>query len=354
MAPGWRADRRAVRPGGDADARDVPVPPARGARRARDGRAQRASPLLHRRARPGGPQRRDDRRRARARPPDRRRRSWRWRSACWWAALGQLLVQLPELRAARGAAPAVARLAPSRGGPIAAPALARGVRAGGGAGDGGGEHPARLAAAGRHRLVPLLRRPRDGVPARRLRHRARHRGAAQHVGARPRAASSRRCAATLELRAAALRLRRGARRGGARAPGRARSCGCSSSAASSAPPTRRSPRRRWPATRSACPRSRPRGSRRRPSTRSATRARRCSCGFVSVAANVVLALVLMWPLAPHRARARLVAVVLRQPARALLAAAPPARRAARRRASGGRSRRTLGGLARCSRSGARG
>ena len=39
----------------------------------------------------------------------------------------------------------------------------------------------RLPLAHRNRVVPLLRGPRDGVPARRLRHRARHRRPAQHV-----------------------------------------------------------------------------------------------------------------------------------------------------------------------------
>ena len=213
--------------------------------------------------------------------PARHRPSCRWRSACSWAGSASSSSSCPSCagsacrcaRRSSGAHPAVRahRAAP----------LARGVRAGRGAGHGGREHAARLAAARGHRLVPLLRGPRDGVPARRVRHRARHRGAAQHVGARPRAgrsprAARRRSSFALRLSAfVAVPATVGLLLLGGPIVQAALRARASSAAADAAPPPRPSP-----ATRSDCPPSRPRASPPRPSTRSATRGRRCSSGFV--------------------------------------------------------------------------
>jgi len=79
--------------------------------------------------------------------------------------VGQLLVQVPDL--ARAGSWSAHRGSP--GTPRSrrmARLLARRSSAGGGAGDGLRQHAARLVPAGRLDLLPLLRRPGDGVPAR--------------------------------------------------------------------------------------------------------------------------------------------------------------------------------------------
>src|SRR5262249_12585712 len=66
----------------------------------------------------------------------------------------------------------VGRAAPSRHSEDHAAPVAVGLRPGCGPADGVRQHAARLAPAAGLDLIPLLRRPCDGVPARRLRHRA--------------------------------------------------------------------------------------------------------------------------------------------------------------------------------------
>src|SRR4029450_10487625 len=183
----------AVRSGGGPHPDDVPLSPSRGPGRPRHRRAERASPLLHRRLRPRRAQRGHDRRRAPARAPHRAtdrvarggRADGRGRGGAGAGSRGGSRAAPGAARGAAsrgGAAAPLRRRAAPGGRPHRASAAAGRVRVGRGAGHGGAEHAAGIAASGRQHLVPLLRRPRHGVPAGRVRHRAGHGVAAHHGG----------------------------------------------------------------------------------------------------------------------------------------------------------------------------